>query len=423
MSLTAKFAHDIIKAIDKKDRDRLLKVITSDHEKFIDFVKSLVKNSDNSSVLLDTLLSFLSELAFSDIIDLSVQLLKESKRDSSESVIAYASLQFPHLLHKYAQDLFELKPNENTYYENWFLREIENFEFITSISNKQNSLWAMLTQKPNIDINFNLFQCLLQIRTVNSIKSAIDLAKKVSLFDKLGDICTTKTFEENINMFINNVGFDLKGEQILQLQSKDKTWHFVFENDYLSSVRTNFMHPTWYDFESEYEFEFKMGGVLQNKNEDKLFHVITLDPIPDFLEVSIKKLILGFEFEYYEKAFYKHDEDGFPHHFQTEEVSEKFEVDEIAPTKIRLLKTPKRWYYQDWALSNDRENLNRFGGEPTWIQRADYPICPQTGETMQFLFQIDNIPSIGEYGFGGEGIYYFFYCDISKISTYVYQQT
>jgi hypothetical protein len=40
------------------------------------------------------------------------------------------------------------------------------------------------------------------------------------------------------------------------------------------------------------------------------------------------------------------------------------------------------------GLSNDRENLHRADGEPTWIQNADYPACPGCTRTMSVAGQI-----------------------------------
>ena len=58
---------------------------------------------------------------------------------------------------------------------------------------------------------------------------------------------------------------------------------------------------------------------------------------------------------------------------------------------VSLAATPPRWRQQDWALSNGLENLNRVGGEPTWIQDPDYPPCPDCGRCMHFLAQLDSL--------------------------------
>ncbi len=55
----------------------------------------------------------------------------------------------------------------------------------------------------------------------------------------------------------------------------------------------------------------------------------------------------------------------------------------------------------DTSIPKDGEKL---GGWPMWIQGIEYPNCPECGESMEFLFQIDsdrNIPfMLGDAGIG-----------------------
>ena len=303
-------------------------------------------------------------------------------------------------------------------------RGIEKFDFVKPKLKSPTSFWAKLTQKTDYASYFDIFTSLLEIRSANAIKFAVNFAREVSLFKNMQPF-REQPSDKVIRAFVNDVGYDFDGNDIIKLEKRDKMWHFNFKNGYFDSLHNDFKHPTWLKFDSEFDFEFDFGGVLTKDDEGTtLFHVMTISPVPNDFGINLKKLVLAFEFEYYEKAFYKHDEDGFPHHIKTHELGKKMEVDEILSTKIRLSETPKRWHYQDWAFSNGRENLNRFGGEPCWIQGAYYPVCPETGEVMSFLFQFDNLPSSGPFSFGGGGgIFYFFWCDTSKISTYVYQQT
>jgi hypothetical protein len=71
------------------------------------------------------------------------------------------------------------------------------------------------------------------------------------------------------------------------------------------------------------------------------------------------------------------------------------------------------------SLAHGRENLNRIGGEPTWIQDPGYPACPSCAAAMPFLAQLDWSDVIG----GGEGITYIFWCQPCAISAIVYQST
>jgi hypothetical protein len=69
------------------------------------------------------------------------------------------------------------------------------------------------------------------------------------------------------------------------------------------------------------------------------------------------------------------------------------------------------------GLSNDRENLHRADGEPTWIQN-DYPACPGCTRTMSAAGQI----AVGDL-WNAEGICCLLWCGPCAISAVVFQQT
>ena len=56
-------------------------------------------------------------------------------------------------------------------------------------------------------------------------------------------------------------------------------------------------------------------------------------------------------------------------------------------------------------MSNSRENLNCLGGEPTWVEDAEYPECPACGDLMAHLMQLDSdLPTAdGASGSGAAG--------------------
>jgi hypothetical protein len=60
---------------------------------------------------------------------------------------------------------------------------------------------------------------------------------------------------------------------------------------------------------------------------------------------------------------------------------------------------------------------SKFGGQPNWIQNDDTPICPDCGEPMTFVAQLDSIGfdrANGEaaqgFMFGDVGLIYVFFC-------------
>ena len=95
-------------------------------------------------------------------------------------------------------------------------------------------------------------------------------------------------------------------------------------------------------------------------------------------------------------------------------VKPEFPFCPLKEAEAYLTETPRRWRWQDWALSNSRENLNRIGGEPCWIQDAEYPQCPSCQRVMAYLMQLDSgLPTDdeGEWLWGTGGIGYGFWCD------------
>ena len=94
--------------------------------------------------------------------------------------------------------------------------------------------------------------------------------------------------------------------------------------------------------------------------------------------------------------------------------------------QVQLVKTPTRWQRQDWGLANSRENLNRIGGAPTWIQGADYPTCSECNAPMRFVLQLDSeLPTVdgGPFSWGSGGIGYVFWCAPCRVSALSYQDT
>ena len=94
------------------------------------------------------------------------------------------------------------------------------------------------------------------------------------------------------------------------------------------------------------------------------------------------------------------------------------EIDVTPEIPVGLVDLGPEWYRQDWMWANSVENLYRVGGEPTWIQNPQMPLCPDCGESLAFVAQLD-IADITN----GEGLVYLFWCDRSAVSAVVFQQT
>lgn len=111
-----------------------------------------------------------------------------------------------------------------------------------------------------------------------------------------------------------------------------------------------------------------------------------------------------------------------------EQVAPKFPAEPLVEMEVRSATTPARWRWrwQDWAVSNGRQNLHRPGGYPARVQSARYPPCPGCGRTMGFLIQFDSeLPTAGgeEWLWGSGGLGCGFWCDLYRISGFLWQCT
>ncbi|HEX8464230.1 MAG TPA: hypothetical protein VF627_06380, partial [Abditibacterium sp.] len=200
-------------------------------------------------------------------------------------------------------------------------------------------------------------------------------------------------------------------------------------------------HPTWHLSNGVPTQRF--GGAFPQAKchlcGGALHHLLTLAPLPENVGVSgLPSLALATCFSClgWEESplYFQHDKQGVP---QPLPEAGKLRVPEFSSlpleeTLVQLTPTPARWHWQDWGLSNSRENLHRLGGHPCWIQNADYPKCRGCGQTMPFLLQLDSelplqtaagtqVEDLMEWGSGG--ILYGFWCDACMISAFLWQCT
>ena len=64
-------------------------------------------------------------------------------------------------------------------------------------------------------------------------------------------------------------------------------------------------------------------------------------------------------------------------------------------------------------------SFSQLGGHPTWIQDASYPACPDCGNTMMFVAQLDH----DDIEDCSEGLFYAFLCPNCRTTATTYQQT
>jgi hypothetical protein len=110
----------------------------------------------------------------------------------------------------------------------------------------------------------------------------------------------------------------------------------------------------------------------------------------------------------------------------TESCVPEFPANGLKEVDVLLARSPHRWRWQDWALSNGRESLHRVGGHPTWVQSVDYPQCPDWGARMKALLHLDSeLPTVDgeEWDWGSGGICYVFCCSRCSVTASLWQCT
>ncbi len=123
----------------------------------------------------------------------------------------------------------------------------------------------------------------------------------------------------------------------------------------------------------------------------------------------------------YEPIFMRIDENGrstwHNKNKKWEHFDDSMEMDSVVPNTLVLTDEKRK---PEYSISQFVEiSKSQIGGYPTWIQDAEYLKCPDCGETMNFVGQID-FEDVEEYG---EGIYYFQHCKKCSITGTNYQQT
>lgn len=74
------------------------------------------------------------------------------------------------------------------------------------------------------------------------------------------------------------------------------------------------------------------------------------------------------------------------------------------------------FYAAVWTLS---QQDSQIGGHPSWVQDAEYPVCPCCDKHMRFIGQLD----WADFDKYGEGSFYMFVCPEDKVTATLYQQS
>ena len=321
---------------------------------------------------------------------------------AAEAVIAYVSVHQPRALTAYLRALWDISRNQRSCYASWPWRAADDAEVTR--------LLEVADDASGPDAGFAV-RCLLQTRRP-------EVLARLPADDD----------------YLAMVGFGRDGDGELRRLHASAVWHLAFPRgileEWASRNPLRRRQPSWPVYTGS-DRQHLTSGFLDRacpECRQRLHRLLRLDPVPAGIGITSRGRV---EFawcprcqDFIDARYARHAPDGTPEPFTVISSSdldrepESFEDWFIPETPVELVRLDERWGQQAWGLSNDRENLHRIGGEPTWIQNADYPVCPSCTQTMSAVGQIA-VADLWNF----EGICYLLWCDPCAISAVVYQQT
>lgn len=405
--------------------ERVVAFIEANRENAVPLVERFFTELKTGDTFVAFAIGNLPEAAFPDLAKQAIAAIRaDPKNESASEFIAQASLQSPTSLHRWLRDIFDLKPNWETYYALWPWREsgVAEIPFLRDIANSRPA-----TEKP-----------------------AVGRRPRTPPATALEALCETRHPQalEYVQVFLGEqaadqleaVGFEWKENGPRRLYEAEclhlcfPAGHFDDGDAPVHRVKRN---PTW-SLEDREATRQRFGGKGQNscaKCGGVLHHLLTILPVPAVLgvtglaslslETCLSCLCWARDADI---LFYRHDAAGVPTQVPRSGGKQRpeFPASGLAECQVWLAMTPRRWRWQDWALSNGRQNLNRVGGHPAWIQSAHYPPCPSCSRKMHHLLQLDSdLPTKdrAEWLWGSGGCCYVAWCDECKISGFHWQCT
>lgn len=169
-----------------------------------------------------------------------------------------------------------------------------------------------------------------------------------------------------------------------------------------------------------------------------LQHVITLDPVPADLGVTLPKLTLVIALHAADddgtETYYVHRPDGtFEAHVRLYDWDFVRYQDHpaIRPGLVQLVPSPDALRFQAWGEQNTGQSLFRLGGLPVFVQAEVFPRCLRCEQPMVHLLSLDSgLPLDGktEYGhpfldWGSGGVANAFWCDACRVSAWTWACT
>ncbi|MDZ4778794.1 MAG: hypothetical protein SGJ19_00910 [Planctomycetia bacterium] len=388
--------------------------------------RELLACVQDGHTFIEDVLSYIPNDRWPELSGQAIELLnKQQNWPSADSVICHASLQCVNSLHPHLPAIFHRAPNQGSFYKNWPWREADD----AAVEWLCDQIDA--TGAPQ-GIRKKAWDCLLQIRSESAFAAAIDRTKQIDL----GETYTASGGLEPLTLayYLHAVGFESVNGSVRPLYLP-KPLHIAFPHDYFRADRPSWLmqHPTW-TASSTAVSRARIGGIGNavcgscGRHTNILISANCTEGFPWVSELNRLTIecclrCLGWVKE---RMYYRHESDGKPTCLTVEPGEPEFPAGDILPCEVAFVDSGERWRWQDWGNSNSRQNLNRVGGYPTWIQDAQYLNCLSCGTKMGFLMQLDSLLPTAEGGellWGSGGIAYVFWCDSCKVSGLHWQCT
>jgi hypothetical protein len=374
------------------------------------FVDAVLTSLPDGGNFLNAALSFVSDDALDALVQKWIAPLDSDGMTAAvESLLVYVALQRPASLHPFLTKLFELCPNQGSYYENWPWRDAPSSALDYLVAQASGG---------DEDARSKAFLCLMETRLPAAFAICTRLEQAIPV-------------RHPLHIYFQLVGHAGNGKALYQ----EETFHLIFPDEHFgvpdNSWSLQAMHPTWHLGNGGDTFKFGGEGSchcgLCGNKLHRLMEIpenrLGLSAKTQLVSLQVCLSCLGWEEPV---LYYRHDESGNVVSLNEGKCAPQFPAPLLTPCTVELAATPARWHWQDWALSNSRENLHRIGGFPCWIQDADHPSCPACSEKMTFMMQLDSdLPSDDgdSWSWGSGGIGYGFRCAPCRTVAYLWQCT
>lgn len=410
--------------------EKALHLASAMPESLMAFALAIMNELPKGGTFLDATLMFLPKQDWAELTHVAVTHLQaDPKNKAAESVIEYASLQCPQAVHPFLSELFTIDAWFQSYTGVYAWRESGTKHLAFLADQLQNVPAQLSTDTPKYpaggnDLRVRAFSALLETRDPQCLALACAAAPALGYSS------------EQLKWELWSVDREIENG-VMRSLVPSRVRHLQFEEGYVE--RPGFLAqwavPTWHT-PTNGDMLHKFGGYAEKPCDvcgERLHHLITMKPVPENIGVTgMESLMLttcfsclGWEMT---NLYYRHDSAGVPTALDVfaEKRVPQLTSPALKPTQVALVDTPSRWRWQEWGTSNSRENLNRLGGHPCWVQSAEYPDCPQCHRTMSFLLELDSELRLEDGTsllWGSGGVAYLFWCDACRVSAFTSQWT